>query len=290
MNYIRQIENDWDDEKNCVVAPAILNKSWTSESIQQWCKDRTKKYPTLAKAEKVELVRQFREERKKRMRSEIKERSEQISKRARKEKSQFQKKPRNIRKYGDYEFPDCDHEEEDGKEGIVMFRGTKIHDQELAKKSLESTFDESLPISDSDSGDSCIESTLSDVEESVKNPIKTAKEMEFSFKAEDDDDAPQAVSIKKSDKLDIQEPKVFEIVREKVQPQCSPSDRSKAQAKPHVTAIKDEKFNEDYLRVLRKKKSQETFLEKLLENEIIRERHELLQCLHFVVTNNFFDK
>ena len=286
MNYIRQIEDDWDDEKNCVVSPAILNTSWTSESIQQWCKDRTKKYPTLAKAEKVELVRQFREDRKKRMRSEMKERSEHISKRAKRDRPQFQRKPRNIRKYGDYEFPDCDQDEEGVKEGIFMFKGTKIHEQDLTKKSQESTFNESLPISDSDNGDS----TLSDADEPVRNPIESAKVMEFSFNVEDDDDAPQAVSIKKIDKLEIQEPKVLETVREKTQPQPSPSVRPKSSEKPHVTAIKDEKFNEDYLRVLRKKKSQETFLEKLLENEIIRERHELLQCLHFVVTNNFFDE
>ena len=63
---------------------------------------------------------------------------------------------------------------------------------------------------------------------------------------------------------------------------------AKKSEKPQITAIKDEKFNEDYLRVLRKKKGQETFLEKLLETEIIRERYELLQCLHFVVTNGFF--
>ena len=60
MEFIKQIEDDYDDERNCQIAPAILNKNWTSESIQQWCKDRTKKYPTKAKAEKGELVRQFR--------------------------------------------------------------------------------------------------------------------------------------------------------------------------------------------------------------------------------------
>ena len=46
--------------------------------------------------------------------------------------------------------------------------------------------------------------------------------------------------------------------------------------------------NKDYVRILRKRRHEQTFLEKLLEDEIIKERYEILQCLHYVCSNNFF--
>ena len=284
MEFIRQIEDDYDDERNCQIAPAILNKNWTSESIQQWCKDRTKKYPTKAKAEKVELVRQFREERFARMRSEMKEMSENANKRQKKEKFQYKKKPK-IRKYGEYEFPDCDYEDEDEdvKDGIFMFKGTKVHDKEcFVKEKIESNFD-ALPISDSDHEEE------SDKDEPQDVPTISAKVMEYSYQANednDDDAPPQAVTIKKSSIEDLPEQIKPESIKSD-KPQTSSSTIDKPE-KPRIEAIKNDKFNNDYLRILRKKKGQETFLEKLLEKEIVREKHELLQCLHYVVTNNFF--
>ena len=46
--------------------------------------------------------------------------------------------------------------------------------------------------------------------------------------------------------------------------------------------------NKDYVKILRKRRHEQTFLEKLLEDEIIKERYEILQCLHYVCSNNFF--
>ena len=297
MDLIRQIEDDYDDERNPQISPAILNTNWTSESIQQWCKDRTKKYPTMAKAEKVELIRQFREERFARMRTEMKDFSESANKRKKRDdKFQYKKKPRVFRKYGEYEFPDCDYEDdEDGvKDGIFMFKGTKAHDKDcLRNENVEANFD-ALPISDSDheEGSSCLDSTLSDKDEPQDVPtIASAKVMEYSYQANednDDDAPPQAVTIKKSSMEDLPELiKPASTNRDKPQTSSSSTQEDKPE-KPRIEAIKNDKFNNDYLRILRKKKGQETFLEKLLENEIVRERHELLQCLHYVVTNNFF--
>ena len=296
MDLIRQIEDDWDDEKNCQISPAILNKSWTSESIQQWCKDRTKKYPTMAKAEKVELIRQYREERIARMRSEMRDNSERINRKRKKEgKFHPKKRQRVIRKYGEYEFPDCDYEDEEEKDGIFKFAGTKVHDKESLGIENSDSNTVALPISDSDNEEgesSCLDSTLSDKEECLESPrvsIESAKVMEYSYQANeeiDDDAPPQAVTIKKTSVQEQPDPKPVPRYRDK--PQTSSSLFIDKPEKPRIEAIKDDKFNNEYLRILRKKKGQETFLEKLLENEIIRERHELLQCLHYVVTNNFF--
>jgi len=61
--------NFWqNEEENPVISPAILNYSWTKETIDKWNNDRKRKYPTLQKGAKAAQIKQVLDEKRQKLR------------------------------------------------------------------------------------------------------------------------------------------------------------------------------------------------------------------------------
>ena len=119
QNESRSSQGWYNEEENPVISPAILNLSWTKETIDKWNSDRRRKYPTLQKGEKAARVRQILVEKRQKL-HEI--RLKQLQER--KERPQFRnihqkrrgggggrrRHQNKARRYGVYEFPDIDYD------------------------------------------------------------------------------------------------------------------------------------------------------------------------------------
>ncbi|KAG5675782.1 hypothetical protein PVAND_005656 [Polypedilum vanderplanki] len=103
------------------------------------------------------------------------------------------------------------------------------------------------------------------------------------FQSENDDEAPEEIPTLKQSNQEISE--------EKTEDPTSKSRKRKRHQKNKLDNQSDRNYKIsrknglDYSRI---KRSGNPFLEKLLERDIVHERNVLLQCVNFVVKNNFF--
>lgn len=269
-----QEDSSWEKDETCpVVAPAIVNLSWTSETIQKWKNDRHRKYPTLTRQEKASKIKQILSEKRAKLQEIYAKKRTEHNSRAKKVVVRRQKK---VRKYGDFVFPDCDVEEEGVKQGIFAFGGTKLHEKSQNLNDIQESFN----ISDDED---ILNGQISDSEPEVSEdePPEMVKIEKSSPKFETVsklDEAPETLAIQKNDeKVDEPPMKKMKMARKNV-------------ANFPTASYKDNEINNDYLKVLRGPKRDQTFLEKLLENEILKEKYEILQCINYVCSKNFFSK
>lgn len=92
---------------------------------------------------------------------------------------------------------------------------------------------------------------------------------------ESDNDAPEEQPIQRQ----------TNDLREKLQPVCGPTEIQKPYDKRKIEKIPKKKTILDMTKRIR---NQNTLLEKLLQKDIRHERNVLLQCVRYVVENNFF--
>ncbi len=295
-------DSSWEnDEVNPVIEPTILNFNWTSDVIEHWKGDRTRKYPTIErgkraakvqeilaeKRKKIWEIRKSKLEQKKSVRFESPSPSTYHRKRARRPK------PKN----GTFEFPDFDFEDERTKDGIVAFTGTKKYEQACLKSEKEAAEQLSFNISDDEDMDVANKADSSLNTSSGKNDaddsddeapetiaVKPVKE-DIEVRPEDDDEPPSFESIKKV-KEDIPALPYPKSPHNFKRPH--PSKKAVQKTRPVATFDQEGEINDDYVKVLRGGKRDQTFLEKLLEPEMKREKFEILQCLHYVCSKNFF--
>ena len=294
QNESRSSQGWHNEEENPVISPAILNLSWTKETIDKWNSDRRRKYPTLQKGEKAARVKQILDEKRQKL-HEI--RLKQLQER--KERPQFRnihqkrrgggggrrRHQNKARRYGVYEFPDIDYEDEktDIKDGIYAFCGTKSNENSCRYNEITKPNEDLFSISDEDD----------DMNQQMINT-----DMNEESSDEDDDDPPEVVPIKRGVQEQIaptNEPFIQNVaettgVREESNKKNVQFQDSTGIAKNSPTkSISRDGRTKDYVKILRGRRHEQTFLEKLLEDEILKERYEILQCLHYVCSNNFFD-
>jgi len=279
---INEVEEAWqDDEANPVIAPALINLAWTSEAIAKWKNDRLKKYPTVAKGERAAKIKEVLSNKRQKI-QEVRQQKylERQATRQQPPQRQAKKRKRNrdsFKPRDAFQFPDCDNEENGVKDGIFAFCGTKSNE-----KSAD-------PFESHVNGTSF---NISDEEDDIvfsKNV--EAKDLSGDNAVESDDEPPEVVSIKKVTEdiadftqntvnpISIQESSSSRVLTEAVKVEKSPVKQSfKA----------PNELKKDYVKILRGPRRDQTFLEKLLEPEMIREKYEILQCLHYICSQNFF--
>lgn len=268
---------------------------WSNESIDQWKEERRKKYPTFKRFESANRIKIALEEKKRRIREaraqQLKENPNKFKKR-RKPNHQFYKRRRRDFNHPvttqqtneGFQFPDSDYEEEGIKDGIVMFCGTI-----QAMKNAQEDVDEiDIPISDDENEDFRLNESLSEdgndyktkstssPEESSKNAVATSSVTNTSwgaFDLEGDDEIPEIQSVKIRREMPNEEINKIES-----------STRIPVPNKKRQIPLKEKSYAE----ILKRPKRATTLLETLLDPEIKKERYELLQCVHYVVSNNFF--
>ena len=191
-----------------------------------------------------------------------------------------------------FQFPDSDYEEEGVKDGIVMFCGTV----KAMKNAQENLHEIDIPISDDeeeevqenfreieseDEGDNKPKST-SHVEpgENSKNIVANSSKVTYTswgaFDLDGDDEIPEIQSVK---------------IRKEMSNEDTNLTTNSARKNP-VSALNKKRQiplkEKSYAEILKRPKRATTLLETLLDPEIKKERYELLQCVHYVVSNNFF--
>lgn len=280
------MDDSWQDEET-TLKPAIPEIKWTPEAIENWRSSRKIKYPTVAKSAKAKKVREAVEARRNLIRK-VKQAS-QSKPLVKKTKKPFHKRPSLPKASAStsFQFPDFDYENEtEGfRDGIYMFPGTKSFDIS-PEESLESfagglvSYDISdddddieyrAVITDSETEMVCASQSVEAAEELV-NPSydnETAKcKVDDLVATDEDEDPPEVQSIK--------------VVKE------TPVELLKCSRSSRRNKKKPTESKKDYSEVLKRPRRPPTLLEKLLQSEIQKERYELLQCLHFVCSNNFF--
>ena len=286
------------EEENPVISPAILNLSWTKDTIDKWNSERRKKYPTIQKGEKAARIKQVLDEKRQKLheirQKQFQERKEsfQNSNNQKRGSGIGKRKNRNRqgkRRYGAYEFPDFDYEDDktDVKDGIFAFCGTKSHESSCRFDEISKPSEDMFAISDDDDEMMLKNRASNDVHEDA-------------IEDSDDDDPPEIVPF---NRVAQEEPECSKLQAENVcnkavtaHPDVNKdiqSDKTKVNVqdsakKPPLKTIHRPDEAKDYVKILRGKRHDQTFLEKLLEDEILKERYEILQCLHYVCSNNFF--
>ena len=191
-----------------------------------------------------------------------------------------------------FQFPDSDYEEEGVKDGIVMFCGTvkamknvqeNLHEIDIPiSDDEEEEFQENFPeIESEDEGDNKPKST-SHVEPGdnskniVANSSKVTNTSWGAFDLDGDDEIPEIQSVK---------------IRKEMSNEDTNLTTNSARKNP-VSALNKKRQiplkEKSYAEILKRPKRATTLLETLLDPEIKKERYELLQCVHYVVSNNFF--
>ena len=294
-----------------MISPAILNYAWTKETIDKWNNERRRKYPTLQKGEKAAKIKQVLTEKRQKI-QEIRQKQYQERKaESPRVSNSYEKrggrgagsgrgrrnrqKPAK-RRYGVYEFPEFDYEnddEADVKDGIFAFCGTKSNENSCRFNENTKPNEDTFAISDED-------------EEMVHKSKRDETVEEEAIEDSDvDDDPPEMVPISRvivQEVLNVSKGQSETITNEAVIDNLAvdkeiQSDKKKvsfqdtSSTKPPIKSIyKQDDLSKDYVRILRGtgRRHEQTFLEKLLEDEILKERYEVLQCLHYVCSNNFF--
>ena len=296
-----------------MISPAILNYAWTKETIDKWNNERRRKYPTLQKGEKAAKIKQVLTEKRQKIQEirqkqyqERKAESPRVSNSYEKRggrgagsgrgRRNRQKNPAK-RRYGVYEFPEFDYEnddEKDVKDGIFAFCGTKSNENSCRFNENTKPNEDTFTISDED-------------EEMVHKSKRDETVEEEAIEDSDvDDDPPEMVPISRvivQELPNVSKEQSETITNEAVIDNLAvdkeiQSDKKKVSfqdtsstTKPPIKSIyKQDDLSKDYVRILRGtgRRHEQTFLEKLLEDEILKERYEILQCLHYVCSNNFF--
>jgi hypothetical protein len=217
-----------------------------------------------------------------------------------------------------FQFPASDYEIEGVKDGVTMFRGTKAFFAQ-AEKSMESLTDNSLDISDEDEDlyvhtkdessimsdselgeTSELESSLQDTKHPVAQLIRRQEEEEEAPEAVQVPQAtevPEATDAPKAVTKVISHPEPVKPVQKEDSddeaPEMQPIKRASSSLnmndeRPKSKKAKIVKKQKNYAQILKRPRRPPTLLEKLLNTEMEKERYEVLQCLHYVVSKNFF--
>jgi len=300
---LQEFQNMSEDEGEVYIDPRFRGvEPWSKESIDQWKEERRKKYPTFKRYEAANRIKIALEEKKRRIREaraqQIKENPNKFKRQRRKQNHSFKRRRRNFnhpvtqQTNEGFQFPDSDYEEEGVKDGIVMFCGTV----KAMKNAQENLHEIDIPISDDeeeevqenfreieseDEGDNKPKST-SHVESGdnskniVANSSKVTNTSWGAFDLDGDDEIPEIQSVK---------------IRKEMSNEDTNLTTNSARKNP-VSALNKKRQiplkEKSYAEILKRPKRATTLLETLLDPEIKKERYELLQCVHYVVSNNFF--
>jgi len=289
-----------EDEGEVYIDPRFRGvEPWSKESIEQWKEERRKKYPTFKRYEAANRIKIALEEKKRRIREaraqQIKENPTKFKRQRRKPNHQsFKRRRRDFNPVTQqtnegFQFPDSDYEEEGVKDGIVMFCGTV----KAMKNAQENLHEIDIPISDDeeeevqenfreieseDEGDNKPKST-SHIEpgDNSKNIVANSSNTSWgAFDLDGDDEIPEIQSVK---------------IRKEMSNEDTNLTTNSARKNP-VSALNKKRQiplkEKSYAEILKRPKRATTLLETLLDPEIKKERYELLQCVHYVVSNNFF--
>jgi hypothetical protein len=216
-----------------------------------------------------------------------------------------------------FQFPASDYEIEGVKDGVTMFRGTKAFFAQ-AEKSMESLTDNSLDISDEDEDlyvhtkdessimsdselgeTSELESSLQDTKHPVAQLIRRQEEEEApeAVQVPQATEVPEATDAPKAVTKVISHPEPVKPVQKEDSddeaPEMQPIKRASSSLnmndeRPKSKKAKIVKKQKNYAQILKRPRRPPTLLEKLLNTEMEKERYEVLQCLHYVVSKNFF--
>lgn len=300
---MQEFQNMSEDEGEVYIDPRFRGvEPWSKESIDQWKEERRKKYPTFKRYEAANRIKIALEEKKRRIcearAQQIKENPTKFKRQRRKPNHQsFKRRRRDFNPVTQqtnegFQFPDSDYEEEGVKDGIVMFCGTV----KAMKNAQENLHEIDIPISDDeeeevqenfreieseDEGDNKPKST-SHVEPGdnskniVANSSKVTNTSWGAFDLDGDDEIPEIQSVK---------------IRKEMSNEDTNLTTNSARKNP-VSALNKKRQiplkEKSYAEILKRPKRATTLLETLLDPEIKKERYELLQCVHYVVSNNFF--
>jgi len=292
-----------EDEGEVYIDPRFRGvEPWSKESIEQWKEERRKKYPTFKRYEAANRIKIALEEKKRRIREaraqQIKENPNKFKRQRRKQNHSFKRRRRDFnhpvtqQTNEGFQFPDSDYEEEGVKDGIVMFCGTvkamknvqeNLHEIDIPiSDDEEEEFQENFPeIESEDEYDNKAKST-SHVEPGdnskniVANSSKVTNTSWGAFDLDGDDEIPEIQSVK---------------IRKEMSNEDTNLTTNSARKNPVPALNKKRQIplkEKSYAEILKRPKRATTLLETLLDPEIKKERYELLQCVHYVVSNNFF--
>lgn len=265
-----------------------LKNLQSDEDIAKWREERRKKYPS---AKNVELRRKAQEEQMQRGERITKDKSrfgQRFNKQHKgqkiytKKKRAYNEKPPDKQKTLDPETI-----EPDSNQGIFMFKGTSEMEEfeEVKHNPLAKLLSMYGTDSESEEEDESAKNVLHP--EDIKNlnsqcieptePVETEQDK----KAEKEGHENVTLDDKVHDPSEIQK-QISENSNKKSVKRKAPRDNAQQPKRP--TKIY-EGLNYSFLR----RKQPPTMLSRLLEKEIRHERNVLLQCVRFVVENNFLD-
>uniref|UniRef100_A0A1B0DLG5 Uncharacterized protein n=1 Tax=Phlebotomus papatasi TaxID=29031 RepID=A0A1B0DLG5_PHLPP len=248
----------------------------SAEDIAKWREERRKNYPS---AKNVELRRKAQEERVQRGERIPKDKSrfgQQRFNKQHKGQKNFNKKKRayNDKRPNKERPSDPETIEQDSNQGIFMFKGTsEMEEFEEAKDNpLAKLVGMYGSDSESEEEDESRKDVVKDLNSQCIEPVDSEKDQ-------------RAESPKSEDKVhdppEMQK-EISENTKKKTIKRKAPKDNAEQPKRP--TKIY-EGLNYSFLR----RKQPPTMLSRLLEKEIRHERNVLLQCVRFVVENNFLD-
>ena len=280
-----------DEGEDAIIDPRFrVVQPWSEEQIERWKFERRRNYPTQSKFEAANRIKAALQEKRRKIReareNDLRDRnSRELKRKPRKQRHPYSKRKRfdhqtQPRRETTFQFPDFDYEEEGFKDGIIMFPGTV----KAMKADQDDLNNSDIPISDDEEDTvgyyrSCslmeedenevTANLLKDTDQQNKIPaVKTSKMSAFDS---DDNDAPEVQKIQHISELATGS----NVIK---------SSQCKKNTETQSTKQKEKSYSE----ILKRPRRPTTLLETLLDSEIKQERYDLLQCIHYVVSNNFF--